>query len=186
MDFMNLMNQFNNGSCSNNNHHNGCGGGDIGNRNCFGNNSILPFLLFSGLGCNNYQRSNFNGGRMTCYPNNNNYGYPQPYIYPTSYPYCDNGIKYRTRKVRQAYMEVPVSTYQIAQPLYNMNNMAQGPTTMNIIPTDGNGGYNNDLWSLLILLSLLCNNNNGRNRNGCGCHHHHNPCGEFNGEASEL
>lgn len=147
MDFMNFMSQINNcgmgcGSCGFDNNiyqsynRNNCGIG------------LLPLLLLSGLGQTNNQCSN-----MVCYPNQ-----AQQVITPTSTPYYDNGLKYKTRKVKQAYMEVPVATYQVAQPYYNQSY----PTNMNIVPVGGNRNGSFDICTLLLLLFLI-----GRSNNGC-------------------
>lgn len=151
MDFMNFVNQINGLGCGNN-----CGC-DL-NQGC--NNTggfrseLLPLILLSGLG---QGRQNFSGGNLTCYPNNQ----CQQFITPTSSNCCGSNIRYRTRRVRQAYMEVPVSTYQVAQPFYGMSQ----PTTMNIMPVSGNrNGI--DLWTILILLFLF-------NRNNRSSHSHH-------------
>lgn len=154
MDFMNFMNQLNGSGCGN------CGcdlnNGCMNNNNIgCGNSNILPLLLLAGLG-NGFGQNNLSGGSMTCYPNNQ----CQQFITPTSVPYCGSNLRYKTRKVRQAYMEVPVSTYQVAQPFWGTNY----PTTMNIMPVGGNrNGNGSDLWTILLLLSLLSRNN----RNMC-------------------
>lgn len=159
MDFMNLMNQLNGSSCGHSGcGHSGCGhsGGDF-NSNC-GNNfgfgsGVLPFLLLAGLGgYGNY--NNNNGGHMTCYPNNQ---VQQSFIPPQS-TFFDSGLKYKTKKVKQAYIEVPVSTYQVAQPMYGIGGPCQPPTTMNIIPTSENNNRGMDLCTLLLLLYLFNRN----------------------------
>ncbi len=187
MDFMNFMNQINSCGCNT-----GCGGNNGGNSGNggtpfgFGGGSgILPWLLLAGLGNNYNNGNNFSGGTLALYPNNYGSGYGSgygyPYIFPTS-PYAYDGLKYKTRKVRQAYMEVPVSTYQVAQPMCQPCYMPYGlgnnggcpqPTLMNIVPTaNGNNnsaglfgfGNGSGILPLLLLLGLI--NNNGR---GCCC-----------------
>ncbi len=164
MDFMNFMNQINgtcgtNCGCNFNNPNNGFNGN---NRGC--GHSIWPLLLLAGLGTGN--QNNFSGGNLTCYPNNN----CGQFVTQTSSHFSDSNLKYRTRKVKQAYMEVPVSTYQVAQPFLGM----QYPTTMNIIPAGGMGNRNGiDLWTILILLALLGGRPNDCNMccsqpRGCG------------------
>lgn len=159
MDFMNFMNQINgcggNFGCDFNNPNMGCDGG---NSRGFGSN-VWPLLLLAGLG-NGYGQNSFSGGNMTCYPNNN-YG---QFVTQTSMPYCDSNLKYRTKKVKQAYMEVPVSTYQVAQPFVG----AQHPTTMNIVPTNFGGNRNGiDIWTIIILLALL-GSRSSSNSSCCG------------------
>lgn len=159
MDFMNFMNQLNDSGCGNCgcDLNQGCGNSNnnFGNFGC--GSGLLPLLLLVGLGQGFGNNNLSGGGNMTCYPNNQ----CQQFITPTSVPYCGSNLKYKTRRVRQAYMEVPVSTYQVAQPFCGIN---QQPTTMNIMPV---GGYRNgngtDLWTILLLLSLL----NRNNRNMC-------------------
>lgn len=165
MDFMNLMNQINNQGCGNDMMQGSCHNNfNCGNGN---NNNILPFLLLAGLAGNN--GNNNNGGTLTCYPVNQGYG--QPYVLPNS----DSNLRYRTRKVRQAYVEVPVSTYQVVNPICNnqfLNN--QCPTTMNITPCN-NQRSGIDLSTLLLLCLLSKYNNNCDNNNHHCNHHHHNP-----------
>ncbi len=162
MDFMNLMNQINNQGCFNNDMMQG-----LYNNHHHHGNGILPFLFLAGLAGNNNNTNN--GGTLTCYPVNQGYGPYQPYVLPNS----DSNLRYRTRKVRQAYVEVPVSTYQVVNPMYNNQFLGnQYPTTLNINP------YNNPRsgidYSTLLLLFLLsrCNNNFDNNHH---CDHHHNP-----------
>ena len=182
MDFMNFMNQINGSSCGhsgggcchdNNGFNHGC---NCGFNNCNNNgcgSGILPLLLLSGLSGFGQGNNNFSGGRMTCYPNNQG----QQYFMPQS-SFYDSGIKYKTRKIKQAYVEMPVSTYYVSQPMYSMN---QQPTTMNIIPTcenNNNCNRGNDLCLLLFLLAL-CNRNNGVPfNNSCNSNHwnHCHPC----------
>ena len=168
MDFMNFMSQINNNcgagcgncGCDNNNSNNGIGTYGSG---------LLPLLLLSGLGQNSNQRS---GGNMVCYPNSQ--PQPQQFVTPTSIPCCDSGLKYRTKRVRQAYMEVPVATYQVAQPYYYPQ--APAPTTMNVVPVGGGNNSGNgsfDLWTLFLLLFLANRCNSGSNGQrpqprGCG------------------
>lgn len=170
MDFMNFMNQINgcgaNCGCDFNNPNMGCDGG---NGRGYGSN-IWPLLLLAGLG-NGYGQSNFSGGNMTCYPNNN-CGH---FITQTSMPCYDSNLKYRTRKVKQAYMEVPVSTYQVAQPFLG----PQNPTTMSIIPNNFGGNRNGiDIWTIIILLMLLGSKSNNNNV----CCSHPRSCGNISQE----
>lgn len=167
MDFMNFMNQFSGMGFGNNN--SGCGcdlGQGFSNDNCtkLKSDNLLPLLLLMGLG---QQGNNFSGGTLTCYPNNQ-CQQPQPFVMPTSDSFCGPNVKYRRRKVRQAYMEVPVSTYQVAQPFPSIMPQAQ-PTTMNIIPNNISSGRNIDFITLLLL--MLCNNSNCRqsNQSHVGC-----------------
>lgn len=150
MDFMNFMNQFN--------------GSNFGNAcecdsPCSSNNKfrdLLPLLLLGMGQCTNNQ----SGGNLTCYPNNNY----QQFTMANPYSCCGSNIKYRKKKVRQAYVEMPVSTYQVVQPTFS--NMQQ-PMTMNIIP---NGFRNNDLLTtMLILFMLISRNKVNSNNQNVGC-----------------
>lgn len=141
MDFMNFMNQLGTsgmGCC------NTSGESSTLNNNICGS-GILPFLLLSGLNQNSR-----NGGNMVCYPNCQSQ--PQQYISQTSAPYYDLPVKYRTRKVRQAYMEVPVSTYQVVQPYYYAP-QAQ-PINLNMESVQNNGNAGMDIYTLLLILCL--------------------------------
>lgn len=166
MDFMNLMNQMgasSGSSCGTSCGTGGCGIGGLGG-GC-GNNPLLSLLLLSGLGGNCFGCGNQNNlsGNMTCYPEQQ---CSQPFVTPISTSGCGCGeVKFRKRKVKEAYMEVPVSAYQVAQPMYPQ---AQ-PTNFNINPC-GAGNNNNcglDL-TMIILLLLLCGNNSV-----CKSHHNH-------------
>ena len=145
MDFVNLMNQINNQGCVNDMMQNFC---HNNNSNNGIGNGILPLLLLAGLGNNNCQN---NGGTLTCYPSNNcsNQCFQgvQPYVIPNS----DSNLRYRTRRVRQAYVEVPVSTYQVVNPICTNSSFlnSQCPTTMNIMPySNQKGGM--DLGTIII------------------------------------
>lgn len=142
MDFMNFMNQLGSSGL-------GCGN-TVGDCNFLNNNAcgsnILPFLLLSGL--NHNSRNSI--GNMTCYPNCQSQ--PQQYVTQTSAPCYELPVKYRTRKVRQAYMEVPVSTYQVVQPYSYVSH--QHPINFNMIPAQNNGNYSTDLYTLLLILCL--------------------------------
>lgn len=132
MDFMNFMNQFNScdlGSTFSNDNL-GKGKGD----------NLLPLLLLMLQGNNNFQ-----GGMLTCYPNNQ---FSQPFTIPNSD--FGSNVKYRRKRVRQAYMEVPVSIYQTAQPYVQ-------PTTFNVMPNNTQQPKGGDLISTILLLSLLNN-----------------------------
>ncbi len=147
MDFMNFMNQINNGGCCNHNNH-GCNN-NIGCDSGFSNNnfcgsSIIPFLFLSGLG-QNFCGGNNNNSNVVCYPNA-----LQQYVTQTSSPYCESPVRYRTRKVKQAYMEVPVSTYQVVQP-YNQ----PGPISLNM--AGNNNRYQGFDLATLLLFMLLGN-----------------------------
>ena len=177
MDFVNLMNQINNQGCVNDMMQNFCNN----NNNSGIGNGILPLLLLTGLG-NNHQN---NGGTLTCYPanqyGNSCYQGVQPYVIPNS----DLNLRYRTRRVRQAYVEVPVSTYQVINPICTNGSFlnSQCPTTMNIMPFNNQKG-NMDLGTILLLMCLLnkCNNNYENNGNMC----HPNPRPQPRSSASEL
>lgn len=153
MDFMNFMNQFGgsnfNSNCECNSNH-GC----LNNNNKF--NDFLPLLLLGMGQCG----SNQFGGNLTCYPNNNF----QQFSTPTPYSSCCPNIKYRKRKVKQAYVEMPVSTYQVVQPFFSS---VQHPTTMNIMPNGLN--RNNDLLTLILFMMINRSRSISNHQNvGCG------------------
>lgn len=174
MDFMNFMNQVgNNCEVGHRNHiHDNCGccSPNIGNHHN-GFSGLLPLLFLSGLG----QTSSCNLGNMVCYPNQCQ---TQQYVTPTSVPCFNNGLKYKTKKVRQAYMEVPVSIYQVAQPYYPYPQ--QLPITANMGSINGNR-CSFDLSTILLFL-LLCSRNNNRCMNVCNPPHHNRPCGSCSTE----
>ncbi|BAK80800.1 hypothetical protein [Candidatus Arthromitus sp. SFB-rat-Yit] len=164
MDFMNFMNQASNCEIGHRNHANdNCGCYSSNNFNNNGFNYLLPLFFLSGLG-----QTGYNSNNMVCYPNQ-----PQQYVTPT---YSNNNLKYRTKKVRQAYMEVPVSTYQVAQP-YCQQQLSVNP---GMFCLNGNRSQC-DLFSMLLFLIFISKFSN-KCGNVCNVQSNTRSCGSCSSE----